>query len=87
MLKAKPLCALLFIILLLLLPQASAACPGCAQAASGALGRGFNTSILFLMATPFTIVGSVALCLFILQRRHRAAATKPEPVSLSQSET
>ncbi|MCK6562322.1 hypothetical protein HUU39_02455 [candidate division KSB1 bacterium] len=87
MYKAKSLFVLLFIIMLLMLPQAAAACPGCAQAANGALGRGFNNSILFLMAMPFTIVGSVALCLFILQRRHRTAAAKPDPVSLSQSET
>ncbi|MDZ7267300.1 MAG: hypothetical protein ONB48_08220 [candidate division KSB1 bacterium] len=82
---AKLLFALLFVGVLLL-PQASLACPGCAQAASGALGRGFNTSILFLMAMPFAIVGGVALCLFLLQRRHRFPA-RPRPVPLSQSET
>lgn len=66
-----------FIILLglctafFVLPLVAQACPGCAEAANESLARGFNNSILFLMAMPFTIVGGVALCLVVMHRRQK----------------
>jgi len=86
MLQTKTLFMRLLFVLMLLLPSASRACPGCAQAVSGALGNGFNHSILFLMAMPFTVVGGVALCLLVLHRRHRSAMVKSAAISIPESQ-
>ena len=53
------------------------ACPGCASAINGDLGRGLNTSILFMMAMPFTTIGLIASCIFFMYRRAQPSATKP----------
>lgn len=81
-----------FIILFVLgavffaLPLVTHACPGCAEAANESLARGFNNSILFLMAMPFTIVGGVALCLVVMHRRHQLAMKTNANVSPITSE-
>ncbi len=42
-------------------PTAALACPACSKALEGTdLGAGFNTSILFLLAMPFAVVGITA---------------------------
>jgi hypothetical protein len=50
-------------------PVAAQACPGCNNALNGDLGLGFNTSILFMMAMPFTVVGCVAAGIVLLHRK------------------
>ncbi|MFQ5709016.1 MAG: hypothetical protein ACE5HO_16280 [bacterium] len=50
------------------------ACPGCNSALTGLVGRGFNLSILFLMAMPFLLVGSMAFGLIFVYRSHQSAA-------------
>lgn len=54
---------------MLLTPLSAAACPGCAESLTNELGAGFNASILFMMATPFTVVGVIGLSIFLIFRR------------------
>ena len=68
---------------------AAQSCAMCGSAlADDPLGRAFSWSILFLMAAPYTIVGSVGIWLFLTYRRaatrRRAAVINlgREPLSL-----
>ena len=54
---------------LFLTPLSAAACPGCAESLTNELGAGFNASILFMMAMPFTVVGAIGLSIFLILRR------------------
>lgn len=83
----KVLCSVLTLFVLAI-PIMAQACPGCAEAANESLARGFNNSILFLMAMPFTIVGGVALCLVVMHRRQQLATNlKPnESPTISKKE-
>lgn len=81
----KVFCSVLTLFLLAI-PVISHACPGCAEAANESLARGFNNSILFLMAMPFTIVGGVALCLVVMHRRQQLAMKTNAKVSPITSE-
>ena len=62
-------------------PALLAACPLCKEATpdaetpggSASLGRGFYYSILLMIATPWTAVGTVAFLIFRRRRRDRAA--------------
>ena len=67
-----------FLLGAMLLVQAGAAqaCPGCNGALNGDLGYRINASILFMMAMPFTVAGSVAACIIFLYRK-----TSPTPAS------
>ena len=82
---ARPLPALLG-ALAVLGDAAGAAAQSCAMCGSafGAddpIGRAFSWSILFLMAAPYTVVGSIGLWLFFNYRRaearRRAAVLTP----------
>ncbi|MBI3988152.1 MAG: hypothetical protein HY347_00900 [candidate division NC10 bacterium] len=58
--------------LVILIPLAVQACPVCVGPSSGdPTARGFYWGILFLMAMPFAIVGSIAGWLFYVNRRAR----------------
>lgn len=48
------------LFLILFVPKLIMACPGCGQALDATLGRGFNISIYFLMATPFMVFFTIA---------------------------
>ena len=48
--------------------QSCAMC-GAAFGADDPVGRAFSWSILFLMAAPYTVVGSIGLWLFLTYRR------------------
>jgi len=68
------LAAALAAALLTSLPVAQALAQSCAMCGNSfgqndPVQRAFSWSILFLMATPYTIVGSVAAFLFIAYRR------------------
>ncbi len=49
--------------------QAVTACPGCNTIETGSVGRGFNLSVLFMMAMPFIVAGSVVVGLILMQRK------------------
>lgn len=64
-------------ILALLIPFAVQACPLCVEALEGSeLGRGFNTSILFLLMMPFALVGSIGGGLFLYARWYSRSRQK-----------
>lgn len=50
------------------------ACSVCVNGAGDPTADAFNWSVLFLMATPYTVVGSIAGWLFY---KHRCADAKP----------
>jgi hypothetical protein len=56
-------------VAVLLSPALANACPGCTAAMNGSVSRGFNSSILFMMAMPFLVVGSIAAGLIYTYRR------------------
>ena len=72
----KILLSLLPILVLLVLPEFLQACPNCKEAymADGQtpVSSGFNTSIYFLMAMPFLVLGTVTLRIWLAHRRHAA---------------
>ena len=64
-------------IMVLLIPVDVHACPLCVEAVKGSeLGRGFNTSVLFLLAMPFALVGSIGGGLFFYARWHSRSSQK-----------
>jgi len=60
---------LMLVVILFLHLSAAQACPGCKNALNGDLGFGFNASVLFMMAMPFTVVGCVAAGIVLLYRK------------------
>ena len=77
MLNRNLLTVLGITIVVLLIPSGVQACPLCVEAVKGSeLGRGFNTSILFLLAMPFALVGSIGAGLFFYTRRHSRSRQK-----------
>ena len=67
-------CAALFVAVATVVAAAAAhACAVCvAGAADDPLTDAFNWSVLFLMAMPYTVVGSIAAWLFYAHRRASA---------------
>ena len=62
-------------------PVALHACSVCITGASDPTADAFNWSVLFLMATPYLVVGSIAAGLFFAYRRavaKREQAETPE---------
>jgi len=55
-------------LMVILNPLIATACPGCNFAMDNTVGRGFNMSILFMMAMPFFVVGSMVVGLLIYRR-------------------
>jgi hypothetical protein len=52
------------------LPAGAQACAMCGSAlANDPLGRAFSWSILFMMATPYTVIGAAGAWLFYMHRR------------------
>ena len=63
-------------------PAIANACAVCWAGDGGPIEEAFNWSVLFLMATPYAVVGSIAGWLFCTHRRsaakrERNAATQP----------
>ena len=54
----KTVWAFIFILVMLIVPMSLEACPGCKNL-DDPMNKGFNWSILFLMAMPFTVFGIV----------------------------
>jgi hypothetical protein len=59
---------------LILVPALAGACSVCVTGDNDPTANAFNWSVLFLMATPYTVVGSIAGWLFF---KYRRAAAKP----------
>jgi hypothetical protein len=57
-------------------PSIARACAVCFTGSNDAVSDAFNWSVLFLMATPYLVVGSIAGALFYTYRR---TASKTEP--------
>jgi hypothetical protein len=84
--KKTVLITLVFIAISFL-PALAQACPGCANALNGTVGRGLNASILFMMAMPFTVVGTVAAGIFIAYRRARNIANPATEPGMKAEQT
>jgi hypothetical protein len=66
------------VCIVLLAPVLAHACAVCLTGAGDdSVTEAFNWSVLFLMATPYTVVGAIVGCL-IYVKRGRAADSKPE---------
>jgi hypothetical protein len=63
------------------------ACAVCLTGADGAVADAYDWSVLFLMTTPYLVVGSIAACLVYAYRRAvkraRDAATEEAPAQLA----
>ena len=67
--------------LVLLAPALADACAVCLTGAGDdSVSEAFNLSVLFLMATPYAVVGGIVSCL-IYVKRGKAADVKTEPDS------
>ena len=65
--------------LVLLAPALARACAVCLTGAGDdSVTEAFNSSVLFLMAAPYAVVGVIVGCLMYMQRG-KAAQTKSEP--------
>jgi len=70
---------LLLACLVLLAPRLAHACAVCLTGAGDdSVTEAFNMSVLFLMATPYAVVGGIVSCL-IYVKRGKAADVKTEP--------
>ncbi len=61
------------VLILFVGPVCVEACPGC-KTLDDPIGKGFNWSVLFLMAMPFTVFACIGGTIFLHYRR---AAQKP----------
>jgi len=75
----------------LLIPALAEACAVCWIGASSpdhdALARGFYWGLLFLMAMPFAVVGSIAGWLFYTHRRANGSRLLQEPPGVVKKES
>jgi hypothetical protein len=53
---------------MLIVPTYLEACPGC-KTLDDPIGKGFNWSVLFMMAMPFTVFGVIGSTIFLHYRR------------------
>jgi hypothetical protein len=76
--KAPKIAALLFTLLGTLFARSPLlhACAVCLTGADGASADAYDWSVLFLMTTPYLVVGSIAGCLVYAYRRAVARRSK-----------
>ena len=65
---------------LIYVPAIASACAVCWAGDTGPTADAFNWSVLFLMAAPYTVVGSIAGWLFFTYRRSAVKRKKSEAV-------
>jgi len=66
------------LVIAMLIPTVVAACPSC-NLIDEPIARGFNWSILFLMAMPFTVVGIIGGGVFYTYKRaNQVNSQKPK---------
>lgn len=80
--KLKLIIACLFAIFLYN-ATALLACPGCNAIGSTQLARGFNPSVLFMMAMPFTVFGTIAGGIAYTYWRAQKRENRPNSVSVT----
>lgn len=68
MLRKLVLCMLITTFIVVILPLSLEACPACKNL-DEPIARGFNWSVIFLMAMPFTVVGVIGGSVFYSYRR------------------
>lgn len=66
-------------------PLAAHACPGCASALKNSLAGAFNSSVLFMMAMPFTLFGAFVIGFIMLNRKLQKTSSRIKS-SIVQSE-
>ena len=54
----------ILILIMLIVPLSLEACPGCKEL-DDPINKGFNWSILFMMAMPFTVFGLIGGTIFL----------------------
>ena len=69
-------------IALIYSPAIANACAVCWAGDGGPIEEAFNWSVLFLMATPYAVVGSIAGWLFYTYRRSAVKREKSEALQL-----
>ncbi|MCY3742589.1 MAG: hypothetical protein OXH00_16360 [Candidatus Poribacteria bacterium] len=62
--------ASVLILVMLIAPMSLEACPGC-KTLDDPIGKGFNWSILFMIAMPFTIFGIIGGTIFLQWNGYR----------------
>ena len=60
----KAVWTVLLILVMLIVPISIEACPGCKEL-DDPINKGFNWSILFMMAMPFTVFGLIGGTIFL----------------------
>ena len=60
----------LLIVVMLIVPTYLEACPGC-KTLDDPIGKGFNWSILFMIAMPFTVFGIIGGTIFLQWNGYR----------------
>ena len=68
MLRITVLLVLLIAILVAIIPHTLEACPACKNL-DEPIARGFNWSVLFMMAMPFTVFGIIGGSIFYIFRQ------------------
>jgi len=72
----------LIVLVMAFLAQAPAtafACPGCNSILDNFVGRGFNTSIAFMMAMPFLVMGSIVVGIVYVSKQTQATQDTGAP--------
>ena len=69
----------ILILVMLIVPISLEACPGCKNL-DDPINKGFNWSILFMMAMPFTVFGLVGGTVYLNYRRANRKPTDQETV-------
>ncbi len=67
----------LLMFVMLIVPTYLEACPAC-KTLEDPIGKGFNFSILFLMAMPFTVFGVIGGTVYLQYRRANRKSTDQE---------
>lgn len=67
-------------------PKVLHACPGCSAALNADIGRGFNLSILYMLAMPFVVFGGVALGIIYVTRQNRIKSRQFETSTVKNKE-
>ncbi len=57
-------------------PAVAWSCPGCGAALDNLVGRGFDLSIVFMIAMPFAVVGFLALAIAMVVRKSQPRRRK-----------
>ena len=79
------LSAMISVVLFLGAPLAAYACSVCLTGANDPTADAFNASVLFLMATPYAVVGSIGSGLYYAYRRKLAKqSTEQNDQALAQ---